>query len=56
MAKEIAAIMATPEMRTFSEEVGAAPNFAVGDDFLRMLNEEDVRWKAVIDKLGLEKK
>ena len=56
MVKEIAAIMATPEMRTFSEEVGAAPNFAVGDDFLRMLNEEDVRWKAVIDKLGLEKK
>ena len=55
MAKEIAAIMATPEIRTFSEEVGAAPNFAVGDDFLRLLNEEDVRWKAVIDKLGLEK-
>jgi tripartite-type tricarboxylate transporter receptor subunit TctC len=56
LGKEISAIMATPEMKTFAEEAGAAPKWVVGEDFVRLVKEEDARWKGVIDKIGLQKK
>jgi len=56
LAREISAIMVTADMKTFAEDSGAAPNFAVGEDFVRLVKEEDARWKSVIEKIGIEKK
>ncbi|GAA5235712.1 tripartite tricarboxylate transporter substrate binding protein [Verticiella sediminum] len=47
--------MQQPGMKAYAESVSAEPRVVVGDDFLRMLKEEDAMWKRVIDKTGLEK-
>lgn len=56
MGKEISAVMATPEMKAFAAEAGAEHKWVVGEDFVRLMQVEDARWKAVIDKIGLQKK
>ncbi len=56
LEKEIAAVMSTPEMKAFCDQAGAAPLFAVGQDFSKLLSEENTRWKTVIEKIGLVKK
>lgn len=53
---EIAQIMATPEMKSYAEGMGADPRVVVGDGFVRLLDEESTRWIGLADKIGLEKR
>jgi tripartite-type tricarboxylate transporter receptor subunit TctC len=53
LRSEILAAMRTPEMKAYAESIAAEPRVVVGDEFVRLLQDESARWKAVIDRIGL---
>jgi tripartite-type tricarboxylate transporter receptor subunit TctC len=53
LRSEILAAMQTPGMGAYAEGIAAEPGVVVGDEFVRLLQDESARWKAVIDRIGL---
>ena len=53
LRKEVAAVMGTPQMRSFAEGLGSLPQAVVGPDFIRMLEQNGRRWKTVAERIQL---
>lgn len=55
MQKEIANAMATPDMKTFAEGMGAEPRQVGADSFARLLKESTDNWGKVVATTGFER-
>ena len=55
LQKEIAAAMATPDMKAFAEGMGAEPRHAAADVFGKMLKESTEAWGKVVSHTGFER-
>jgi tripartite-type tricarboxylate transporter receptor subunit TctC len=53
LRSEVLAVMRTPAMKAYAESVAAEPKVVVGDAFVRQLRDDEARWKAAIDRIGL---
>jgi tripartite-type tricarboxylate transporter receptor subunit TctC len=54
LAQEIVGAMQSPEMKSYAESIAAEPQAAVGEELTTLLAAENDRWKAVIQRIGLE--
>lgn len=55
LQKEIATAMATPDMKTFAEGMGAEPRQVGADSFARLLKESTDNWGKVVATTGFER-
>ena len=55
LQKEIAAAMATPDMKAFAEGMGAEPRQVGADAFARLLKESTESWGKVVSHSGFER-
>ncbi|MFZ4758710.1 MAG: tripartite tricarboxylate transporter substrate binding protein [Burkholderiaceae bacterium] len=54
--REIGAVMATPDMVAYCDNLGALPKAALGDEFVRLIADESARLKTLAEQIGLQKK
>ena len=54
LAQEIAEVMQSPEMTAYAASIAAEPRVATGEELTTLLAVENERWRAVIQRIGLE--
>jgi len=55
LQKEIVAAIATPEMKAYAEDIGASPRVAAGEEFARMIAQENARIASLVERLQIDK-